>query len=79
MKTKCPLAQSVQLIRRWNGTSLEEEGDSGYECEERIDDGCVDIAYDGEDDISFHSTSFEGTGGSCHDREDEQEHMQNPK
>ena len=71
MKTKCPLAQNVRLTRRWHDTSLEEEGDSGYEGEERIDDGCVDVAYNIEEHVLRPT--------SCDDREDEQEHVQDPK
>lgn len=71
LEAKCPLAQNVRLTRSWHDTSLEEEGDSRYKSEERIDDACVDIAYNVEDYVIRPTY--------CHDREDEQEHVQNPE
>ncbi len=71
MKTKCPLAQNARLTHRWYDTRLEKEGDSGYESEERIYDGCVDVAYNIEGHVLRPT--------SCDDREDEQEQVQDPK
>jgi hypothetical protein len=71
MKTKGPLAQSVRLTNRWHDTRLEEEGDSGYEGEDRIYDGCIDVAYNIEGHVLRPT--------SCDDREDEQGQVQDPK
>lgn len=56
---------------RWHDTSLVEEGDNGHERKERISNSCIDVAYNIEDHL-LRATS-------CNNREDKQEHVQDPQ